>query len=122
MAMGLGKWAAILGVVVVLVALPRWAWGQAASASAAVTVTTTDVGFVLDNGIVRALVSNESGDLISLQYKGKEMLATVMGPDGQPDLKTARSQYARVCAVHGSPVWILVARYNQPQYHGADLH
>jgi rhamnogalacturonan endolyase len=86
MSMRMGKWAAIVGVFIVSFALPRWAPGQ--TPPAPVTVTATDVGYVLDNGIVRALVSSKSGDLISLQYKGKDMLATVMGPDGQPDLKT----------------------------------
>jgi rhamnogalacturonan endolyase len=56
-------------------------------ASAAVTLTEDDTTYTLDNGIVRALVSKNSGDLISMQYKGMEMLATVMGPDGRPDLK-----------------------------------
>ena len=59
-----------------------------AAASAPVTVTETEATFTLDNGVVRALVAKNSGDLISLRYKGQEMFATTMGNDGQPDLKS----------------------------------
>jgi rhamnogalacturonan endolyase len=53
---------------------------------AAVNVTENDMGFVLDNGVIQALVSKKSGDLISLHYKGSEMLGTWLKEDGTPDL------------------------------------
>jgi rhamnogalacturonan endolyase len=55
-------------------------------AADAVTVSQDDRTFTLDNGIVKAIVAKESGDLVSLRYKGLEMLATITGPDGRPDL------------------------------------
>lgn len=55
--------------------------------SSPVTVTETETTFTLDNGVVRALVAKNSGDLISLRYQGQEMFATTIGDDGQPDLK-----------------------------------
>ena len=58
------------------------------SASAAVTVSEDDTSVTLDNGIVSALISKKSGDLISMKFKGMEMLATIMKPDGTPDLQT----------------------------------
>ena len=42
--------------------------------------------YTLDNGIVKAVVAKESGDLVSVVYQGKEMLATRMNEEGQPDL------------------------------------
>lgn len=42
--------------------------------------------YTLDNGILKAVVSKESGDLVSLEYLGKETLATRMDADGRPDL------------------------------------
>ena len=49
-----------------------------------VTLVEDEQTYTLDNGIVSAVVAKASGDLVSLQYKGKEMLATRMGWfDGQ---------------------------------------
>jgi len=42
--------------------------------------------YTLGNGIVTAVVAKASGDLVSLQYKGQEMLATRMDAEGHPDL------------------------------------
>jgi rhamnogalacturonan endolyase len=56
--------------------------------SAPVTVYEDAVGYTLDNGIIKALISKSSGDLISMKYNGLEMMATVTNPDGTPDLKT----------------------------------
>lgn len=63
--------------------------GRALAESAGGTVTVRDDrgAYVLDNGIVTARVDKGSGDLVSLRYKGAEMLATILGPDGLPDLK-----------------------------------
>ncbi len=60
----------------------------AGSASAASPVTLTEDAdlYTLDNGIVTARVAKASGDLVSLRYKDKEMLATFLKPDGLPDL------------------------------------
>ncbi|HTB63606.1 MAG TPA: hypothetical protein VK737_08455, partial [Opitutales bacterium] len=48
-----------------------------------VVITENSAFYSLDNGIVTAVVAKDSGDLVSLKYKGMEMLATTMGPDGQ---------------------------------------
>lgn len=51
-----------------------------------VTLVEDEQTYTLDNGIVSAVVAKASGDLVSLQYKGKEMLATRMDAEGHPDL------------------------------------
>ncbi|MBI4625721.1 MAG: hypothetical protein HY736_21185 [Verrucomicrobia bacterium] len=43
--------------------------------------------YTLDNGIVSARVAKASGDLVSLRYQNQEMLATILKPDGTPDLQ-----------------------------------
>jgi rhamnogalacturonan endolyase len=52
-----------------------------------VTLTEDASLYTLDNGIVTARVAKASGDLVSLRYKDKEMLATFLKPDGSPDLE-----------------------------------
>ena len=56
-------------------------------ATAAVTLQEDASTYTLDNGIVTARVAKDSGDLVSLRYKDMEMLATIMTPEGQPDLQ-----------------------------------
>ena len=51
-----------------------------------VTLTEDDQTYTLGNGLVTAVVAKASGDLVSLQYKGQEMLATRMDAEGSPDL------------------------------------
>ena len=58
----------------------------AARAADPVTVTEDEKTYTLDNGIVKAMVAKESGDLVSLRYKNLEMLATQYTTDGKPDL------------------------------------
>jgi rhamnogalacturonan endolyase len=53
--------------------------------NAPVKVTETQDFFTLDNGIVQAQVSKKSGDLVTLAYKGSNLLATITKPDGTPD-------------------------------------
>ena len=53
---------------------------------ASVTLTEDAATYTLANGIVTARVAKASGDLVSLRYKDLEMLATVLTPDGEPDL------------------------------------
>ena len=58
------------------------------SKEAQVTLTEDEQTYTLDNGIVKAMVAKESGDLVSLRYKDMEMLATFYTADGsKPDLK-----------------------------------
>lgn len=57
------------------------------SSGPAVTVTETAEVYTLDNGIVTAKIAKASGDLVSLRYKDKEMLATFLTPAGEPDLQ-----------------------------------
>ncbi|KAF0094453.1 MAG: Rhamnogalacturonate lyase family [Puniceicoccaceae bacterium 5H] len=57
-----------------------------AYAAGSVTLTETSHEYILDNGIVTARVAKASGDLTSLRYEGREMLATFLNEDGTPDL------------------------------------
>jgi rhamnogalacturonan endolyase len=52
-----------------------------------VTLTQDDQLYTLDNGTVQIMVAKASGDLVSYRYKGTEMLATYLTPDGKPDLQ-----------------------------------
>jgi rhamnogalacturonan endolyase len=54
--------------------------------AAPVTASEDDAFFTLDNGIIKALVSKKSGDLVSMKFKGVEMFATTLNPDGSPNL------------------------------------
>jgi rhamnogalacturonan endolyase len=58
--------------------------GRAAS-NGPVSVAEDASAYTLANGIVTARVDKKSGDLLSLRYRGAEMLATILGPDGLPD-------------------------------------
>jgi len=55
----------------------------ASAADAPVTVTENSAFYSLDNGIVTAVIAKASGDIVSLKYKGMEMLAITTKPDGQ---------------------------------------
>jgi rhamnogalacturonan endolyase len=57
------------------------------SGSPPVTIQEDASTYTLDNGIVAARVAKSSGDIVSLRYQGLEILATFLGPDGQPDLQ-----------------------------------
>lgn len=59
----------------------------ACSTSDPVTLSETDQVYILDNGIVRAQVAKNSGDIVSLRYQGREMFATFMTENGEPDLE-----------------------------------
>lgn len=56
--------------------------GRAAGTAALVTISEDDTSFTLANGIMTAHVSKRSGDLTSLQYKGKEVLTDKSGHAG----------------------------------------
>ena len=65
--------------------------GQAATAPAIVTVTDNGTSWTLDNGIVKATISKDSGSMPSLIYKGTNVLAASGGtwehtPQGAPHL------------------------------------
>jgi rhamnogalacturonan endolyase len=57
-----------------------------ARAQAAVSIKEDALAYTLDNGIVAARIDKSSGDLVSLNYKGAQMLATILGADGLPDM------------------------------------
>ena len=59
---------------------------QTATIPTAVTLKEDPETYTLDNGIVTAVVAKSSGDLVSLRYGGLEVLATLVGADGRPDL------------------------------------
>jgi rhamnogalacturonan endolyase len=79
----------------------------APAAAAPVTITQDDQFFTMDNGILKALISKKSGDLVSLKFKGVEMLATIMNEDGTPNLKVdppgdpGRSQFGMTDHMYG---------------------
>ena len=52
-----------------------------------VALTEDTQTYTLDNGIVTAVVAKASGDLVSLRYQGREILATRMDAEGRPDLE-----------------------------------
>ncbi len=52
-------------------------------AAGAVTVTENSAFYSLDNGIVTAVIAKDSGDLVSLKYKGMEMTAHTSDANGQ---------------------------------------
>src|ERR1017187_142423 len=54
---------------------------------APVTLAEDASAYTLSNGIVTARVDKKSGDLLSMKYQGMEMLGTVAGLDGLPDVK-----------------------------------
>jgi len=58
--------------------------------AAPVTVTENSAFYSLDNGIVTAVVARDSGDLVSLTYKGQQMLATITDDKGQFDFSADR--------------------------------
>src|SRR4051794_27970449 len=65
--------------------------GRAVAQAGAVTVTDNGSSWTLDNGIVKATVTKNSGSMPSLIYKGKQMLAASGGtwehnPQGAPTL------------------------------------
>ncbi len=52
-----------------------------------VTLSEDTQTYTLDNGIVTAVVAKASGDLVSLRYQDREILATRMDAEGRPDLE-----------------------------------
>lgn len=54
--------------------------------SANVTVSETAMLYIIDNGIVAVSVAKESGDLVSMRLNGRELLATRLNAEGEPDL------------------------------------
>lgn len=75
---------AFAGLAAVLLGLPVLA---RAVEPAPVTLAQDADTFILDNGIITARVAKASGDLVSLRFRGLEMLATFLKPDGFPDLQ-----------------------------------
>jgi rhamnogalacturonan endolyase len=63
------------------------AWLLATTAFASVTVNEDAATYTLANGIVTARIAKASGDLVSLRYRNQELLATILKPDGEPDLE-----------------------------------
>lgn len=61
---------------------------QKKPANDAVTIQEDASTYILSNGIVAARIDKSSGDLVSMKYKGTEMLATIVGADGLPDVTT----------------------------------
>ena len=74
-------------VPLALATLTLAASGRPAAAAEAVTITEDEALYTLANGIVTARVAKASGDLVSLRYRDREMLATFLTPEGRPDLE-----------------------------------
>jgi rhamnogalacturonan endolyase len=71
----------------------------ATTPASTVTVTEDDATFTLANGIITASVSKRSGDLTSLQYKGREVLTDKSGHPGgywSDDTTGGRETIARI--------------------------
>ena len=75
----------VLSVLVVGLAASIHSAAQSKSGTRAVTLTEDGSAYTLANGIVTARIDKKSGDLLSMKYKGTEMLATIYGADGLPD-------------------------------------
>ncbi len=73
-----------------LLAAPAVHAAAPAAAPTDVSMSENAAFYLLTNGIVTAVVAKSSGDLVSLKYKEKEMLATSYGADGQPDFTRDR--------------------------------
>jgi rhamnogalacturonan endolyase len=107
MAMRMGRFGKLLLAAVVVGAGSGVGWGQVAGGEGGATVTSDEATYTLDNGIVRAVVSRRSGDLMSMKYKGAEMLATIMKEDGTPDVQAdppgdpGRSQFGMTDHMYG---------------------
>ena len=82
---GLGKCAVRVAVAGV-VAGGFVAGVGAREAASPVSLEETAELYILDNGILHAQVAKASGDLVSLRYRGREMFATFLKEDGEPDL------------------------------------
>jgi rhamnogalacturonan endolyase len=82
---------------VVLAAMPSLVCAQSApAANAPVTITDNGRSWTLDNGIVKATVSKDSGSMPSLMYKGVQVLQASGGtwehnPQGAPELVNSLS-------------------------------
>jgi rhamnogalacturonan endolyase len=61
-------------------------WSQDKGPRHAVTIAEDASAYVLSNGVVSARVDKKSGDLLSVRFKEMEMLSTIFGPDGLPDV------------------------------------
>lgn len=52
-----------------------------------VSLSEDERTYTLSNSMITAVVAKESGDLVSVKYQGKEMLAVRMDREGRPDLE-----------------------------------
>lgn len=73
---------------------------QSLAQGQAVTVTEDSETYTLDNGIITAVVSKRSGDLLSMEYRGQETLTTDSGGHSgaywSHDPTGGTEQYARI--------------------------
>jgi rhamnogalacturonan endolyase len=75
-----------LGLLVLASFTAVSAYAQTASAASVVRLTETQYLYILENGIVAARVAKASGDIVSLKYRGREMFATILQANGEPNL------------------------------------
>lgn len=75
----------LLGLVLMTILGLCAGQAKAQEGPAPVTVSEDAGFFTLDNGLIRAMVSKASGDLVSMKFKGAEMLGTVLKEDGSID-------------------------------------
>jgi rhamnogalacturonan endolyase len=76
---GISSFRARLGVLAAAVALALTAAPALAQTNQPVKVTETTETFTMDNGIIRAVVSKRTGDLVSMIYKGTETITPDVG-------------------------------------------
>ena len=72
----------------ICLAIALSAQSQKTDSRPGVTLREEPSAWVLSNGIVTARVDRNSGDLLSVKFRDTEMLATIFGPDGLPDVAT----------------------------------
>lgn len=81
----LGRTARYCAVLAISLCLGIAAGAQKSSLGK-VTIQEDASAYTLSNGIISIRVDKSSGDLLSVKFKNTEMLATIMGPDGLPDV------------------------------------
>ncbi len=73
------KTPAMCRVAICVVCMVGWVFEVSAQETGAVTLSQDDTTFTMSNGTLSVKVSKESGDLVSMQYKGRETLTDRSG-------------------------------------------
>jgi len=82
---GKGALALALGALAIGLGTSERSAAQSRPGPDSVSIAEDGSAYTLANGIVTARIDKKSGDLLSMKFKGTEMLATIVGADGLPD-------------------------------------